>query len=454
MIPIPFASQSYQNRSLPVSTQRCLNLYPESVSESKNQLVLHGTPGLKTFSTGSGQVRGMEVMQGILYAVVGSTLYRVSEAGVLTSLGTVSGSGIVSMSNNGTQLTIVNGSQGYVYNGTFTRITDSDFSPADTCDFIDQYTVYNKNGTGGFFISALDDSSDINSLDFAYAMGSPDDTLAVLVDHREVWLFGESSIEVWYNSGNSSFPFERLAGAFIERGCGAKFSPAKLDNSVYWMGDDFAFYRADGYTPMRISTPAIEHAIQSYSVKHDAIAYSYSEEGHSFYQVTFPTANKTWVYDTSTQRWHERGNYTAGRHRSNCYAYAYDKHLVGDFENGTIWEMDLDTYTDGDDPIQRIAISPPIHSNNVDLFMSKLWVDVESGSGLTTGQGSDPQAMLNHSDDGGRTWSNERWTTLGKIGKYTTQAIWRRLGTFTVRVFKLTISDPVKVVIIGAYGKF
>ncbi len=449
MTPIPFASQAYENRSLPVSAQRCVNLYPEIVPDGKNQIILHGTPGLKSFASGTGPVHGLHVMDNELYAVIDETLYRVSSSGVLTSLGAIKGKRRVSMSDNGTQLTIVNG-KGYVYGSGLTKITDSDFPNASTTAFINQTTLFDS--AFGFTYSALDDSASMDGT--VSAMGDPDRVISILVDHLEVWVFNQESIEVWYNSGDATNPFQRLSGAFLEKGCGAKYSPAKMDNSVFWLGDDFGIYRAQGYTPVRISTPAIEYAIQSYSRKDDAFAFAYAEEGHTFYQITFPTAKKTWVYDAATQRWHERGNYTAGRHRANCYAYCYGKHLVGDFENGTIWELDLDTYLDGADPIQRIAAAPVIHNNGQDVFMSKLWIDVESGAGLTTGQGSDPQMMLNHSDDGGRTWSNERWVTMGKIGEYWKQAIWRRLGTFKSRIYRVVVSDPIKTVIIGAYGEF
>lgn len=454
MIPIPFASQSYQNRSLPVSAQQCFNLYPEFTPEGKSQIVLHGTPGLVQFSANpqvnSVPVRGMHEFNGKLHAVIGDKLYRITTLGVCTEIGTIEGSEPVGIADNGTQLVIVTGGKGYVYSSSLSQITDTDFPQASTVGFINQRMVYDSSY--GFTYTDLDAAETMAGT--VNGTGSPDQCIAVLVDHMEVWIFGEKSTEVYYNSTSLVDPFERLQGAFLEKGCAAKFSAVKIDNSVYWLGDDFGVYRADGYIPVRISTPSIEHAIQSYSSKSDAIAFTYSEEGHTFYQLTFPSAGKTWVYDAATQRWHERGNYTEGRHRANCYCYCYGKHLVGDFKNGKIYEMSLDVFTDGSDPIQRIAVSPPINTGNTDVFMSKLWIDFESGTGLTTGQGFDPQAMLTHSDDGGKTWSNERWTTIGKIGKYSNKAIWRRCGTFVQRMFKMVVSDPVKVVIIGAYGEF
>lgn len=452
MNPVPFAINSYQNRSIPASAQRCFNLYPEGLTEGKNQVVLHGTPGLKVFSSPSKSepVRGVVVHDGFLYAVIGQTLTRIEFNGVQTSVGTVEGVGLVTMASNGSQIAIATGATGYVYGTSLVRISDADYPEASTCAFINQRIIYDSEF--GFTYSELDDAGSMEGT--VNGTGDPDPALSILVDHLEVWLFGEKSIEVWYNTGASTTtPFERLQGAFIERGCAAKHTPAKMDNTVYWLGDDFAVYRAEGYTPIRVSTPTVEREIQSYTSS-NAFAFTYIEEGHSFYVLTFPSDKKTWVYDAATQRWHERGNYTAGRIRANCYAYCYGRHLVGDFENGIIYEMDLDTYTDNGDVIQRIAVTPPIHSGGEDIFMSKLWIDFESGTGLTTGQGSDPQAMLQSSDDSGVTWNNERWAKIGAKGKYRNRAIWRRMGTFFSRVYRLTISDPIKVVIIAAWADY
>jgi len=449
MYPIPFASQSYQNRSLPVSAQRCFNLYPEIIDQ---QIVLHGTPGLKVFadSLTSEAVRGLKVMGSLLYAVIGGGLYSVAPTGVVTKIGNITGTTLVSMSTTGTELSISTGAGGYIYDGTtLSSISDVDYPVSSTSAFINQRIIYES--TFGFTYSELDDAGTMSGT--VNGTGDPDNAVAVLVDHLEVWLFGAKSTEVWYNSGDSVTPFERLAGAFLEVGCGAKHSPAKLDNSVYWLGNDWAVYRANGYSPERISTSAIEYAIKGYTNKTGAIAFAYTEEGHSFYQLTFPSAKKTWVYDSASNRWHERGSITAGRHRANCYVYAFGRHLVGDYDNGIIYEMSLDTYLDGDETIQRIAISPPLNQNGETVFLSKIWIDVESGGGLTTGQGSDPQAMLNHSDDGGRTWSNERWRTMGKVGEYFKRSIWRRCGSFKSRIYRLVISDPIKVAIIGAHGE-
>jgi len=450
---IQFALQSYMSRSKPVAAQKCVNLYPEKHSpDAKDLISLVGSPGLLLFSTiGNGPIQGLHTMDKVLYAVSGGTLYSINSNGTGTSLG-FCGFGRVSMADNGTTLVIVNGSVGYSYSvaGGLAKITDADFYPSKTVTFQDGYFIFERSGTGQFYISNLY-SVDFLGADFATAEGAPDDTVAVLCDTRELWLFGEHTIEVWWNSG-ATFPFERYQGAFIEKGCIAPYSVAKIDNTVFWLCDDLSVYAAKGFVPTKISNPGIDYAIETYTKVDDAIGYTYIQEGHHFYVLTFPSENATWVFDGITELWHERSS-DGGRHRSNNYIKAYGKHLVGDYENGNIYQLDLDTYTDNGSLIVRDAVSPAIHNEVDNVFMSRFQIDIESGTGLVTGQGSDPQAMLRWSDDGGRTWSNEHWSSMGKLGEYLYRVVWRRLGRFRQRIFWLRISDPIKVSIISAYAK-
>lgn len=211
-----------------------------------------------------------------------------------------------------------------------------------------------------------------------------------------------------------------------------------------------------GYTPVRISTHAVEFAIQGYSDVSDAFAYSYQAEGHSFYVLTFPAGNATWVYDVSTQLWHERAyrdptTGALGRHRSNCHMYFGGEHVVGDYENGNIYALDLDCYTDNGNILPAIRAAGHVaDSDYMFLYWHSMQVDIEAGVGLVTGQGIAPVIMLDWSDDGGHTWSNEKWASMGAIGKYSARAIWKRLGRSRDRIPRITITDPVKRVILGA----
>lgn len=462
----PFIGASYTARSKNMDAQQCINMYPEvsGSGTSRSVMSLIGTPGLAVWTTlAGGAVRGMIRFSATqCFAVCGANVYSITNAGVSTLIGTIgAGSGPVSMASNGVVVMLVDGSAtGYVITlpGTVAPIVSASFTGADKVDFIDGYFVFNKTGTGQFQTTQIY-STAIDSLDFATAEGSPDNLLSLIVDHREIWLFGETTTEVWFNSGNTDFPFERIQGAFIEQGCAAKHSVAKMDNSVFWLSADDRgqgmVQRAQGYRPQRVSTHALEFAIASYSRIDDAVAYTYQQEGHSFYVISFPTAGATWVFDASTNLWHERAwrdpsNGAYGRHRSMCHMAFAGENLVGDWQNGKIYRLDLDVFTDDGALIPRVRTCPHIAKNMDWMFFSSLQVDMQTGVGLTTGQGSDPKAMLTCSDDGGHSWGVEMWAPIGKIGERKSRVKWRRLGKSRDRVFRVVVTDPVRVVMIGA----
>lgn len=467
MASFPFVGGSYQARSRTLDAQRCLNLYVEignAQGTSKTPAALIGTPGLELWaSLAGGPVRGMlRFAADLLVAVSGPNVYLVDSGGASTLVGQIDdGSTPVGMASNGTVVMIVTGAAGYVLTPgalTLNQITSADFYGADVVYFLDGYFVFNRPGTGQFQITGLYDTN-INGLDFATAEGSPDKLVTLIVDHRELWLLGENSTEIWFNSGAQDFPFERNQGAFIEVGCAAKHSVAKMDNSVFWLAADERgqgmVMRAAGYQPQRISTHALEFAFAGYADITDCVAWTYQQEGHAFYVLTFPSANRTWVFDASTGLWHERAwrdpNGALNRHRAMSQASFAGKTLVGDWQEGKIYRLSLDVFTDDGAAIKRVRACAHLASpDQRRQYFSAMQVDMDAGVGIMNGQGDDPQAMLRWSDDGGATWSNEAWASIGKIGDYRRRVRWRRLGYARDRVFEVTITDPVKVAIVGA----
>jgi hypothetical protein len=316
----------------------------------------------------------------------------------------------------------------------------------------------------------------------------------MIIDHREVWLFGTNSVEVWYDAGLTDFPLQRVQGAFNEIGCAAVYSVAKLDNAIFWLGSDARgngiVYRANGYTGQRVSTHAIEYAIQGYGSISDAIAYTYQQDGHPFYVLTFPSVGKTWVYDVSTQAWHERAGFANGsftRHRSNCQTNFNNEVIVGDFEDGRIYAYDLDVYSDdgaiqkwlrswralptGKNDLKRTAhhslqldCEAGIGLNGIDpfddiLLQTELELDLLTEIGETllldsvTTIGANPLVSLRWSDDGGHTWGNYHTRSMGRIGEFGARVLWRRLGMtqkLRDRVYEVSGTDPVKISIMGA----
>jgi len=466
----PILGSSYVARSVNAADNRMVNLFPEVLQEGKEAGWLQRAPGLRLLATiGSGPIRGVWAFASsasVAFVVSGNELYKINTSYTAALVGTVTGSGPVSMADNGTQLFVACNPDSYIYNnstGAFSQITDPDFPGAVTVGYLDGYFVFTEPNSQRIWATTLFDGTSVDPLDFASAEGSPDGVVSMIVDHREVWVYGTNSVEVWYDTGATDFPLQRIQGAFNEIGCAATYSVAKMDNGLFWLGADARgrgiVYRANGYTGQRISTHAVEWHIQSYGNISDAIAYTYQQDGHSFYVLTFPSANKTWVYDVATQAWHERasGNDNQYRHRSNCQMAFADGIVVGDFENGNIYAFDLDVYADNG-AIQKWLRSwralPPGQNNLTRTNHHSLQLDCESGVGLDgTVQGSDPQIMLRWSDNGGHTWSSEHWMPLGTIGNYSQRVLWRRLG-MTIklrdRVYEISGTDPIKIAIMGA----
>jgi hypothetical protein len=468
----PILGASYVARSVNAADNRMVNLYPETTPDGgKTAAFLTRCPGLQFLQTiGTGPIRALWAHQtngSDFYVVSGLEVYKVTGlTNVPTLIGNVTGTGPVSIADNGTQIFFACNPDGFIYNevtNVFAQITDPDFPGAVTVGYLDGYFVFNEPDSQRVWVTSLLDGLSVDPLDFASAEGSPDGLVAINVDHREAWLFGTDSIEVWYDAGLADFPLTRIQGAFNEIGCVAAFSVAKLDNGLFWLGTDARgqgiVYRANGYTGQRISTHAIEYAIAQYGNISDAVAYTYQQEGHAFYVLNFPTGNATWVYDVATQAWHERAGWLNGvftRHRSNCQCNFGGNTIVGDFENGNIYKMTLNVYADNDQPQKwlRSWRALPSGQNNLKRTAHhSLQLDCESGTGLATGQGDDPQVMLRWSDDGGHTWSNEHWAPMGKIGAYYQRVFWRRLGMtlkLRDRVYEVSGTDPVKVAIMGA----
>ena len=302
---------------------------------------------------------------------------------------------------------------------TLAEITDTGFPVPETVSFLDGYFIINSKDTGRFYLSALNDGTSWGATDFATAEGAADNLVAIKVSNRRLWLYGSETIEIWRNTGASAFPIERVQGSFIETGLRAKHSVAKGDNDLFWLGrssygQDVVF-RAFSHEAKIISTRALEWQISQYSTTADATGFTYRQEGHMFYELTFPSENKTWVFDAATNEWHERmsrydigDTLSDGRHRITSHVFFNGEHIVGDFENGKLYKMKTDVYAEDGEEIKRTRRSPFIHEGQRRIFFGEVQVMFEPGVGLTAGQGSDPVASLRYSDDGGHTWSRRR----------------------------------------------
>ena len=525
----PILGAAYVARSINAADNRLINLYPEATPDGgKTAAYFQRVPGI-TSVTGSsaGYARGMWVAKdrlfyvGYLEYLNDSLLFEITETSTGVWTATIRGSGIagtgpVSMVDNGQQIFIATNPNGYIFNldtNVFAQIGDPDFPGAVTVGYIDGYFVFNEPNSARVWVTALYDGTSIDPLSFASAEASPDNVVSLIVDHKEIWIFGNNSTEVWYDAGQPDFPLAPIQGAFLETGCAAPYSVAKMDNSVFWLAADARGYgmvlRARGYQPERISTHAIEYAIQSYETISDAIAYTYQQDGHLFYVLTFPTADVTWVYDSATKMWHQRGhNSTNGvlkRHSPVCQAAYNNKVYVGDGLSNDVGYYDFDNFKEfdrvqtwlrswralptGENTLKRTAHhslqidceagtsqlplpaqpapgvqGPPwsvLVSSGAEYVVSTPAVLSSDGTAYifanpTTTLGMSSLAMtmgLRWSDDGGHTWSNQHFRSMGFEGQTGQRVIWRRLGMtqkLRDRVYEVSCSGRGKTAIMGA----
>lgn len=464
-IELPLAINSYETTSRLASSARLLNMFFEPLPEgSPFRGILYSVGGLTLWTNlnNTNPIYGAQLMSGNLYIVCGLDVYKINSSKNATLLGSLSATPErVMMTANNTQVTILTDSgEAFYTDGTsLTQITDPNYQLSESVCTIDGYTIFSVINSREFFISALNNTSSYNALQTAEAEGSPDYIVRVFADHRQLWIFKQFTTEIWYDSGTGDFPFERIEGAFLQRGCAAKFAVCSDETGIYWLGDDKCIYTNNkGYRADRISTYSIEVAIQSYSTISDCFAQIYTIEGHRFASFTFPTANITWDFNITTGLWNEKQSYNSDtnqdiRWRANAIAFFDNQFLVGDYENGLIYQIDPSSFTENGATIIKQIITPTLFLDYSRFSIDRLILEMDVGVGLNDGQGSNPQIMMQCSLDGGNTWTFERWQPIGKMGEYITNVFWTMVGFSQGRsaIFEFTISDPVEISITGAY---
>lgn len=450
-----FLGPAYTLRSLPLAAQTAINVYVEQNESGQGEPGgFYGTAGLLRLATvGGGGYRGCIMAGGYLWAVIGANVYRIDSTYAATLVGELpNSSGTVGMAQNGTQVGIAHAGGWHVVTiATLAMVAAANSPTMGDISFIDNYGV-GANADGTFVWTALGDFDSIDALDFASAEGAPDNTVRTIADHRELWAFGSQSVEVFVVTTDPDLPFTRTA--FIEQGILAPASAVKQDNSVLWVGrNEFGqgvVYRADGYVPQRISTFAIEQAIARYASPQSATAFTYQQDGHHYYVLNF--AEATWVYDLNTGLWHQRAYRLPAtgalqRHRAQTHALLNGVHVVGDYEDGRLYKLDMDTFTDDGDPIYRERTWAQIEAENRWIHHHRGELIAEMGVGLDGSPtvGADPVVNLCWSDDGGRAFGNNHARSVGRIGAFRNRAVWRRLGRARTRYYRLWTSEPCRV---------
>ena len=462
-----FVGPTYHLESRSASIQRCVNMYPSHLESGNGrddeEFYLTSAPGLEqVLDFGNVEIRGLyfSVKTGLTYVVAGDTLFRFDASYNLTEILTLDSSqGRVSMADNSVTLVVVDGNDMYTHeldSSLGDLYTGENFRGADVVKYVDGYFVFIKPDSQIFYISRLL-STTLDALDFASSEGSPDKIVSALINRREVWLFGERTTEVFYNSGAADFPFTRIEGSFIELGCTARNASVKAGGSVFWVGRDedgsAMVYQAEGLRPARVSNNSVEEALAKADVS-TCTCFSYQENGHTFVIVNAEGLESSWVYDLATKLWHERafmnakGILTRGRAEEHVFT---TEHLVSDYAAGLIYRQSKNIYSINKLPMLRMRVSPHYTKNRLRVFFRTFELDFDRGVGLNADvYGADPKVELEFSDNGGRTWSNKLPAGIGKLGDYTARAIWRRLGAGRDRVFRVRFSEPTAFDILGA----
>lgn len=456
LVPINLTGGDYQHKSRPLSKQVTRNFWPQvqQTQKAKSPYILVPFYGLKTFKEQAGGVdRGMRFNQGKLYKVSGTTLYEISSGGTHTSLGSIAGSNRCIISAMGAQIIIANGSGLiYVWDGaTLTQVTDPNIGAPRGVAVLNNQAIYDAGSGQGFDVSDVGTPGTINGLNNAQAESASDALLLPYAYRETLYLFGEETIELWWNSGQGNPPFDKIQGAVINMGLGAIYSVADTPDYIFFFGSDkqvHSLTAGASSVDTVVSTPAMAKIFQDYSTTSDGIGWTMELEGQWFYVLTFPTENVSWVLPIGGE-WFQWGSSTSGRIRANSYAKAFDKHLVGDYQSANIYELDAQTYTDAGEEIVRTRDSAPLHGG---LFkqdgkafeINELKIILETGVGLISGQGSDPLVAISFSRNGGKTFGTERFVKCGQLGDDARrEIILKNCGRFTSCVVRIRVSDPI-----------
>jgi len=459
-IAIPVTGPTYRSSNPLAGNQYTANSYLEISQNADKQVILQSFPGLKAFSTTTAAVsRGFATYDNDLYSVVGQTLYKTTSDGTSTNIGSIPGAAQCGMIDDGINLVITTGhDKPWTWDGTtLTQGTDIDLPNANTVTYMNRRVIYDGSGQDVVF-PELDDPLNVNSLNVTSADTDSDDTIAVHAHNQQLFAFGSRTITPYYNSGAGYPPFDVIQNSIKDVGLSAIHSVCSNDEFMYFLGSDLQVYRFSGLTLQVISDSSLATSIGNYDYPDRAKGFCFTLQGQRFYILQFPGV-ETWLYSEGIGWTNLTTNGTHDAHPINGHAKIWGRDLIIERTTGNILELDFDTFTNNGDTILRqrdtLALTgEPLGVPGQELFMSTLGVVIKTGVGVITGQGTNPQIMMQYSDDGGRTWSSDRVQSMGKLGEYLPRKPieWHDVGSFYSRRFRLKVSDPVDVSIIGAYA--
>lgn len=466
----------YKARSPIVNNQEMVNLYPiVDQDDSPNPMALYPCPGLVTWArvpTGAYEIRAMEVIaDDTLLVVAGNTLYLIDQDKIMTQVtGTLdSVTGPVIVTSNWADdpvvdtyvvlLDVVEHKLYYILRGTTTLVEQAlpvGVVPTSLA-YQDGYWLVSHQDSDNYYSSEAYDPTSWNATWYKSAEYKGDKLVRLFSSAAVLVMLGSRTIEYHANLGTGDLPvFFRQDGVGIDMGLSAVDAVTLSPQGVFWLDETgVPRYGAKGEN---LPHTQVSYQMDNFATINDCFAFSYTQDSHTFIVYTFPTEDKTYVYDVTTGHWHRRSSGdTDSRWRANCYAKFVNKHLVGDSQQtGKIFELSNTTFTEDGDTMIALRSCPAFSNKREYIRHNSLELRVEAGEGLVTGQGSDPQVMMTYSDDNGRTWSNELFASIGKMGEYRHRTTWTRLGRSMERIYRFKISDPVPRIISGGYlnGRF
>lgn len=459
MKPVVLFGEGIRSISDIVTRQRRVNcFYIQRKDSDRSDVVVLGSPGsFPVFTVDDFPIRGYHVAGTSLYVVAGTSLFEISIGGVVSLRGNLpTVSRLVSIADNGIDLTIVDGVSGYVMNLTtkaVVTIPDTNFPfGCTTIAYINERYVAETPNSRIFTCSAQLDGTSWTPYLFATKEDYSDNIQALDVFNGLIILWGENkSIEFWQDIGLFPLPYQKVVGATQTWGLAAKFSRTVLGNTIAFLGKSpdggVQVMRLNGVSPVRISTDDVENEIRKFSVYSDAISLTYTVNGHSFLQITFPSAQRTFLYDSNTNVWSEAqtGLGVTGRHYANLGVSFNGKNYFSDTATGSVYQFDLDTYTDNGTQILREICTRHVRNAGNELSLQDLYLDMEVGVGNSAAV--NPQVSLAVSKDGGKNFGPEKIRSLGAVGQYLKRIYFSRLGSSKDFVFRIRMTDPVKFVV-------
>lgn len=469
-----FVGPTYTSISPVIDDERAVNCYCEKseAEGARTRIALIKRPGKKLHaSLPEPFVACLESVNGRTFAA-GSNLYEITAGGGQTNLGSLGATPVKppQIRFNETQALIKNNGNLYVLTlatNVLTPVNMAQFNgPVSQIEFIDGYFFATLDNSHTYQVSNLEDGTTWDGLNIATLSLAPDNIQSMKVSNRRVYLASGKKMIPLQNIGGGFPPFAPVPDTLLEFGVGATYAMSSLENTLLWLDQtDRGFMVArvlTGGTSQRISTHAVEQKWQSYIIATDAISFTYQENGHDFWQIYFPTANATWVYDISTGYWHERSAWNEvagieGADRAISHTFNFGVHLIGDWASGNIYQMSSQLYTDADNIIRVLRRAPTVSQTSKRIFHRRMELDMQTGLGpqppLTDGNGMPraPQITVRWSNDGGFTWNSDRVRNCGKAGEFSTRVVFNKLGQARKRVYEAVYTDPTALVFADAY---